>query len=662
MSEIEFKEKIKSECLEWADKNLSMLDSTFTFREHQLEAIVSIIYNILNYDEKVRYNNTDMFSEVKRHQCIEAPTGSGKSIMLIVAASVLAEYYNKDSYILCSDLSLFKQYEDFIIKMNLRQIGYIKGQTGNYKCDLANCEYRNAPCKIKKVSYHTLFNDTIARGIGFPCAKKCEYIIARKRAYNAHVIITTYQNYLYSVATKEGQNNKALKNTHEILFCDECHNIPNIVQGKFTPTVSYDLLKHIEHTYNFIINNKDIEFKDYKGEITTFAILYKCNVCSTNVVHNLKRKTIRHTKKVVNEYKKLIDYIIDYKINKNNKNSYIHIYNKIVELEAELAFFYDISKNIQLYIKEQIEKELIPDYNKWREYYDETNYWANYMCYLHDFMTAIDETDFNYIIKTPIEYKDNIKDNNIINKGCNLQCAREDVIIQKHIFDTCNHIVMTSATIGSKSTICENFGTNNIEFINIPSTFDFNNCPVYVNPRNKLNYANKTKSLPNILKQVEQILDGYNSVHGIIQTGNYEVMNYVINNIKEKYKKRLLYYNNTTEKREILEIFKNNTNSVLIGPSLFEGIDLPDDLCRFIIIMKVPYPCLGDELVQRKIELFPTWYNSQTSNYIIQGIGRGVRNKTDWSHTYILDGCFSYLYNITKQQYSPELQKRIKFI
>lgn len=648
MSEIELKEKIKCECLEWVDKNLSMLDSTFKFREHQLEAIVSIIYNILNYDENDSSDN--ILNNIKRHQCIEAPTGSGKSIMLIVAASVLAEYYNKDSYILCSDLSLFKQYEDFILKMNLIQIGYIKGQTGNYKCDLANCEYRNAPCKIKKVSYHTLFNDTIARGIGFPCAKKCEYIIARKRASNAHVIITTYQNYLYSVATKEGQNNKALKNTHEILFCDECHNISNIVQGKFTPTVSYDLLKHIEHTLNFILDNKDVEFKDYKGEITTFAILYK-----------LKNKTIKYTNKVLNEYKKLIDYIIDYKIDKNNKNSYINIYNKIVELEAELAFFYDASKNIQLYIKEQVEKELIPDYNKWREYYAETNYWANYMCYLHDFMTAIDETDFNYIIKTPIEYKDNIKDN-IINKGCNLQCAREDVIIQKHIFDTCNHVVMTSATIGSKSTICENFGTNNIEFINIPSTFDFNNCPIYVNPRNKLNYSNKAKSLPNILKQVEQILNGYNSVHGIIQTGNYEVMNYVINNIKEKYKKRLLYYNNTSEKREILEKFKNNTNSVLIGPSLFEGIDLPDDLCRFIIIMKVPYPCLDDELVQRKIELFPTWYNSQTSNYIIQGIGRGVRNKTDWAHTYILDGCFSYLYNITKQQYSSELQKRIKFI
>lgn len=645
MFETNLKEKIKSECLEWSNKNLTRVDSTFTFREHQLEAIVSIIYNILNYDDKVRYDNTDMFSKVKRHQCIEAPTGSGKSIMLVTAASVLAEYYNKDSYILCSDLSLFKQYEDFVLKMNIMHIGYIKGQTGNYKCDLEKCEYRNAPCKIKKVSYNTLFNEMTARGAGFQCAKKCEYILARKRAHKAHVIITTYQNYLYSVATKEGQNNNALKNAHEILFCDECHNIPNIVQGKFTPTVSYDLLKHIEHTLNFILDNKDVEFKDYNGEITTFASIYNLN-------KKIIKYTFKYTNKILNGYKKLIDYIIDYKIDKSNKKSYINIYNKIVELETELSFFYDASKNIQLYIKEQVEKELIPDYNKWREYYAETNYWTNYMCYLHDFMTAIDETDFNYIIKTPIEY----------NKGCNLQCAREDVIIQKHIFDTCNHIVMTSATIGSKSTICENFGTNNIEFINIPSTFDFNNCPVYVNPRNKLNYANKEKSLPNILKQVEKILDGYNSVHGIIQTGNYEVMNYVINNIKEKYKKRLLYYNNTSEKREILEQYNKTSNNVLIGPSLFEGIDLPDELCRFIIIMKVPYPCLGDELVQRKIELFPTWYNSQTSNYIIQGIGRGVRNKTDWAHTYILDGCFSYLYNITKQQYSSELQKRIKFI
>ena len=103
-------------------------------------------------------------------------------------------------------------------------------------------------------------------------------------------------------------------------------------------------------------------------------------------------------------------------------------------------------------------------------------------------------------------------------------------------------------------------------------------------------------------------------------------------------------------------------DSVLVGPTLNEGIDLPDDLCRFIIIFKVPYPSLSSRLVRAKQKLFPLWYNSTTSNNIIQGIGRGIRHKNDWCTTYILDACFSYLYAQTKDQYSKQLQNRIKII
>ena len=103
-------------------------------------------------------------------------------------------------------------------------------------------------------------------------------------------------------------------------------------------------------------------------------------------------------------------------------------------------------------------------------------------------------------------------------------------------------------------------------------------------------------------------------------------------------------------------------DSILLGPTLNEGIDLPGDLCSFIIISKVPYPSLTDKLVKKKIELFPKWYESTTSNEIIQGIGRGNRYKEDSCITFILDACFIKLYNDTKGQYSEELQKRIKFI
>ena len=66
--------------------------------------------------------------------------------------------------------------------------------------------------------------------------------------------------------------------------------------------------------------------------------------------------------------------------------------------------------------------------------------------------------------------------------------------------------------------------------------------------------------------------------------------------------------------------------------------------------------------VKEKINLFPRWYNSFTSNIIIQGIGRGNRFANDWCKTYIFDACFLSLYNATKNQYPVELQRRIKIV
>ena len=68
-----------------------------------------------------------------------------------------------------------------------------------------------------------------------------------------------------------------------------------------------------------------------------------------------------------------------------------------------------------------------------------------------------------------------------------------------------------------------------------------------------------------------------------------------------------------------------SSDIILVGPTLNEGIYLPGDDCRFIIILKVPYPSLVDKLVKEKIKLFPLWYNSTTSNKIIQSIVCGVR-------------------------------------
>ena len=112
-------QELKNHINDWVTEYIS---PSFNFREHQFETITDICKNILE--------------GVNHTQILEAPTGSGKSLLNIISAGVLAKYYDQNSYILVSDLYLWKQYEDFIKQYpRLREdFGILKGQTGNYTC------------------------------------------------------------------------------------------------------------------------------------------------------------------------------------------------------------------------------------------------------------------------------------------------------------------------------------------------------------------------------------------------------------------------------------------------------------------------------------------------------------------------------------------------
>ena len=69
-------EKLNENIINWVKDNIG---NSFEFREHQLEAITNICLNILE--------------DINHTQIIEAPTGSGKSLLNIISAGVLADYY-----------------------------------------------------------------------------------------------------------------------------------------------------------------------------------------------------------------------------------------------------------------------------------------------------------------------------------------------------------------------------------------------------------------------------------------------------------------------------------------------------------------------------------------------------------------------------------------
>src|SRR5215469_6905301 len=73
------------------------------------------------------------------------------------------------------------------------------------------------------------------------------------------------------------------------------------------------------------------------------------------------------------------------------------------------------------------------------------------------------------------------------------------------------------------------------------------------------------------------------------------------------------------------------------------GLDLKDDLSRFQIITKVPYPNKSDRWTDAKRNAHEQWYNWQTALRLVQGYGRSIRSKEDWAKTYVLDSAFGPL-------------------
>ena len=84
--------------------------------------------------------------------------------------------------------------------------------------------------------------------------------------------------------------------------------------------------------------------------------------------------------------------------------------------------------------------------------------------------------------------------------------------------------------------------------------------------------------------------------------------------------------------------------SVLVSDNIVDGWDGADNLCRFVLMPKVPFPNLGDKHVKLRQQKDPRSYDYSALVSIVQGVGRGVRHETDKAENWILDESWEALY------------------
>jgi len=90
----------------------------------------------------------------------------------------------------------------------------------------------------------------------------------------------------------------------------------------------------------------------------------------------------------------------------------------------------------------------------------------------------------------------------------------------------------------------------------------------------------------------------------------------------------------------------------IVSPSMMSGIDLKDDLSRFAIILKIPYPNISSNKIKSRQRSNRDWYDWKTIVDIIQTYGRTVRSEDDYSDTFILDSSLSDILKY-KSKYLP---------
>ena len=548
---------------------IELFGDAFRFRPGQLEVIQNVVENV----------NSNIKQTV-----LEAPTGSGKSIIGILAAYTLYKLYDKTSYILTSDLSLYAQYENDIRRLKSDVFGCIKGKE-NYICFDNGCPVSQSTCALKGQSMMS-----ISKGYEFLCKDRCQYYHDYIKAVNSPITLMTYQLYFiqrnYVEDSIFGGKNKNFPE-RDLVIADECHKICDICQTHFAPVISFDRPKWMQTLDKY--------------------------------VHDYPLDAVRMN---------IVNAILD-----ANTNS--QLIEAICRYAGYLSHYCDLNESIR---KKLASKKKLSKDDKSALFAGNSARQAH--CKIDDLLSFVSENENNekYLVKTCDE------------NSVTLNFVLDNVMLKKYFHERSKCELLMSATIGDAEKYADIAGLEKDSFkhVSMKSTFDFSKSLIYFSSSNMMSYAEKDNSFRKVAMQAIDICRKNKNYRGIIQTGSYSNSKRLKSLLPFDVLSRCIFYEGSKQKNDVLNEFvscenPSNDNSILIGPTLIEGINLPNDLCRFQICIKVPFAHLGSEYVRKKKECVDGWYQYDVLNKLCQGIGRGIRHETDWCETYILDGCISSL-------------------
>jgi Rad3-related DNA helicase len=197
----------------------------------------------------------------------------------------------------------------------------------------------------------------------------------------------------------------------------------------------------------------------------------------------------------------------------------------------------------------------------------------------------------------------------------------------------------------------------------LDSAFPVDNRLIHMTTVGSMSRNSLEATLPHLLAMCETILESHPAEKGIIHCHSYVLGQRIYDYLRRlPIGNRVLYATKAAERSVLYNRHRTSREpTVMLSPSIAEGFSFDDDLARWQIIAKVPYPYLGDRQVAAKMKQDRDWYVLQTVMTVLQACGRIVRSDIDHGTTYILDSDFIRLFEDNTKFFPKWFKDAFKF-
>ena len=487
----------------------------------------------------------------------------------------------------------------------------------------------------------------------------CYLMKARDHARKADLVVVNHALLFSDLASDH-----SILGEFNNLIVDEAHNIEKSAAEHLGIRVSYWTFRNIYHRLYEEDPRKtgailQLEFRMSKGILDqkeTGGLLRLSGAIKKNSM--LLKLNVQQ---FYNEFNRFIRNLIAKNANQNTDSQKMRYYknfkffreneDQIHEIKTILSlllkqlnelndFLYDLDKN-RFEFQDQIHREflaLAQDIVDLRQAFD--------------FCINADENKYVFWFDVPF----NEKNIDVLMNAVPLQIAE---ILKERLFQHLRSLVMTSATLSvdkSFDYFKQRTGLNLLEEKKVMTQ-------IHGSPFNyeKQIFLAVTDFMPDPRNQqfsqelISLIRDIHNAEHKglMVLFTSYSLLNMVYNILKphfEAEKILLLAQGKSGSRTNIINQFKENTDSVLLGTdSFWEGVDVPGSALQILMIPKLPFDVPTDPLIAARMEQIKERGGNPFFEYSVpeaiikfrQGFGRLIRSKSDYGAVICCDNRLS---------------------